>query len=231
MSVPATLELVVARHTEDLRWLRRVPDSWRITVYDKGGGTEGAEPLPNVGREAHSYLHHLVTRYDDLADLTVFVQGKPFDHVPDLHTLLRKLADGSESVAGFRWLGFLIDWDDPDGSRLYQAWSKNPEKRPLPGREFHRRVWGVDPGDRWIFYGGAHFGVTADVVRSRERSFYANCLDVSTHLDEAAHCFERTWDKVFGVNGIPGSFAVGPFPRYLKPIRRLMDLGETPTPR
>jgi HK97 family phage prohead protease len=47
------LELVVARHAEDLAWLRRVPREFRITVYDKGDGSSGGIRLPNIGREAH----------------------------------------------------------------------------------------------------------------------------------------------------------------------------------
>ena len=32
-------------------------------------------PLPNVGRESHTYLTHIVTQYDDLSDYTIFFQG------------------------------------------------------------------------------------------------------------------------------------------------------------
>ena len=35
------LEVVVARHNEDLAWLKRVPDDFRITIYDKGDGASG----------------------------------------------------------------------------------------------------------------------------------------------------------------------------------------------
>ena len=34
-----------------------------------------ALPLPNVGRESHTYLHHIVNNYDKLADWTVFSQA------------------------------------------------------------------------------------------------------------------------------------------------------------
>jgi hypothetical protein len=35
----------------------------------------GAQILPNVGREAHTYLHHLHNRYDSLADVTIFLMA------------------------------------------------------------------------------------------------------------------------------------------------------------
>jgi hypothetical protein len=46
--------------------------------------------LPNVGREADTYLRHIVQNYEGcLADVTVFCQGNPFEHSPDFLKLLR----------------------------------------------------------------------------------------------------------------------------------------------
>ena len=70
------LELVVVRGAkEDLSW----SDAYAAvrTVYCHGAcDTPGAIELRNVGREAHVYLHHLVSRYDSLAERTVFMQGR-----------------------------------------------------------------------------------------------------------------------------------------------------------
>ena len=35
--------------------------------------TAGAQQLPNVGREGHTFLAHLHARYDSLAEVTLFV--------------------------------------------------------------------------------------------------------------------------------------------------------------
>lgn len=224
-----SIELVVARHEESLAWLRRVPPSIDITVYNKGSAPEDAPDaavvleLPNIGREAHTYLHHLVTNYDSLAALTICVQGKPFDHAPDLHRVLRELAGGGGNSEGFRWLGFLLDEDDRTGSRLFQAWSKNPERRPLDMAGFWRALFGEQPvPERFAFFGGGQFAVQRDVARARPRAFYEKALQAASAFPDAAHCFERTWDAVFGVDGIPPELRDRPLPVYLKPIRRLM---------
>lgn len=226
---PRTVDLVVARWQEDLAWLRRVPRPVRVWIYNKGPEVvpprpaTSVIPLPNVGREAHTYLHHLVTRYEELADLTVFVQGRPFDHVPDLHRVLRGLAAGEEPVSAFRWLGFLIDRDDADGSLLFQKWSKNPERRPLPMRAFWPAVFGIQPcPDSFVFYGGANWIASAAGLRRRARAFYQQALRVAAEFPDAAHCFERCWDRVLGVDGIPAELRCQPMPVYLKPIRRLL---------
>jgi hypothetical protein len=215
------LELVVARCHEDLAWLRRVPESVRVTVYDKGGDAPGAVRLPNHGRESHTYLHHIVTRYDDLAGLTVFCQGRPFDHVPSFHRVLRELASGAGREEAFRWLGFIIDYDDPEGTRLFRKWTKNEGARTLDMAGFWRGLWDTGMPDRFVFYPGGHFVASSELIRGRARSFYQRALDLSLSHPDIGHCFERCWDKLFRVNGIPTEFRDADFPVHLRPIRRL----------
>jgi len=195
--MPPRFELVVARCVEDLAWLKRVPKEFRITIYDKGDGSTGGVPLKNEGREAHTYLHHLAERYDSLADLTVFVQGHPFDHAPDLHKVLRSLADGSFSVAEFHWLGFLADTDDSRGRRLFVPWSKNPERAELPLDEFHQQIFGQPGPDSYRFFVGAQFIVTRDTAHRRSAAFYENARNLAAATPLAPHCFERCWDRSF----------------------------------
>jgi len=87
------LQVVVVQHAEDISW----SDSFAAvrTVYHQQGTmlhalprtrpSTGAGPtapeaasvaLPNVGKEQHAYLAHIVRNYDSLADWTVFLHGK-----------------------------------------------------------------------------------------------------------------------------------------------------------
>ncbi len=215
------LELVVARYREDLKWLRRVPPQYSQTVYDKGGDWRGGIPLANVGYEANTYLHHIITRYDSLATKTVFVQGRPFDHVPDLHRRLKRLALGEEDGGVFRWLGFVVDFDDALGKRLFRSWSKNEDGRLLDLQGFCQALWAEEAAERFVFYPGAQFIVSADQIRRQPRQFYERALELTHSFPDAGHCFERCWDRVFGVNGLPESLRGKELPIYLRPIRRL----------
>lgn len=219
------MELVVARYAEPLNWLARVPPSISRTVLDKNPDAPfaGAMRLTNVGREAHSYLHFIVTRYDELSELTVFCQGHPFDHAYDFHTTLRRIADAPEFCGEFLWLGHIIDTDDAEGRMLFSAWSKNSERRGLDLHGFHRRLFGTDGPDEYTFHLGAQFAVRRDVIRSRTCEFWRRALELSGTFPDAAHCFERTWDRVFGVEGIDNSWLNGRRTVYLKPIRRLQE--------
>lgn len=78
------IELVVSRYNENLNWLSEQPfKNYSVIVYNKGVNEDFEKPeklkaiinLPNVGRESHTYLHHIISHYDNLADVTVFLPG------------------------------------------------------------------------------------------------------------------------------------------------------------
>lgn len=236
---PVSLEMVVARYEESLNWLRRVPPAWRITVYDKGasGGDrsilpdfrkgEGGErvrlrPLPNIGREAHTYAHHIASRLaepsEPVADVTVFCQGRPFDHAWDFHHTLRHLASDSAGLGDWRWLGHIIDTDTPDGA-LFRAWSKNTSGQGLDIGGFHRALLGVEGPEQYVFVLGGQFAVRRQVLEARGLAFWRRALEMSVAWPEAAHCFERTWDKVLGVSGPGPEQMAGRATVHLKPMK------------
>jgi len=77
------VELVIAAFDENVTWAHMY--SHLATVYVKGelvyvpvNGNQLSRvvALPNVGRETHTYLTHIVRNYDKLADVTVFTQGE-----------------------------------------------------------------------------------------------------------------------------------------------------------
>ena len=223
------LELVVAHFAEDLAWLRNIPPQIRVTVYDKSLAHRhpGARLLPNVGREAHTYLHHILARYDTLAPLTIFCQGKPFDHVFDFRKTLREWVQKPDPIEDFQWLGHIIDTDDARGRRLFVPWSKNHDGHELDIAAFHRALFGHDGPEAYVFRLGAHFAATPKCIQRRPREFYQRALQLSVEFPDAAHCFERSWDRVFGVTGIDLKWLAGRQTVYLKPIRRLENEVET----
>lgn len=234
MAASYPMELVIARHEEDLRWVRRVPPSVKVTVYNKGisrpltaelESRDGISviPLPNMGREAHSYLTHLVERYGSLAPRTVFCQGHPFDHAPDFHALLSDLEGGVGEREPFLWYGFLEETDDPFGRRLFVPWSKNPERQELRTGMLYEELFGESSPDLFHFRGGAQFSVIREAVHLRPVEFYRRALDLSSATPLAAHSYERIWDRLFGPPVIDPS-TLGPSGvRYLKRIRRLEE--------
>eukprot|EP00403_Amphidinium_massartii_P012153 CAMPEP_0178431336 /NCGR_PEP_ID=MMETSP0689_2-20121128/31793_1 /TAXON_ID=160604 /ORGANISM="Amphidinium massartii, Strain CS-259" /LENGTH=619 /DNA_ID=CAMNT_0020053241 /DNA_START=74 /DNA_END=1931 /DNA_ORIENTATION=- len=92
------VQIIVTRYNEDLTWLDALPD-FDTVVYNKGNDTD-LMPTPrdnlqiksvaNLGREDETMLRHMVMNYHDLPEITVFLQGWPYDHCGQLGTTLRQ---------------------------------------------------------------------------------------------------------------------------------------------
>jgi hypothetical protein len=78
-----TIDIVVARYNENLEWLSEINDErFNIIVYNKGVNDNFIKlpnmttiNLNNVERCDHTYLYHIITYYDSLSNITVFLPG------------------------------------------------------------------------------------------------------------------------------------------------------------
>jgi hypothetical protein len=93
-------EIVIARYNENLDWLELLDPNIKITIYNKGKDDIKYPfiTLPNVGRESHTYLYHLVTNYYNMSDLTIFCQGDSIFHSPDFIKLINNHRDKFEPI-------------------------------------------------------------------------------------------------------------------------------------
>ena len=99
-------------------------------------------------------------------------------------------------------------------------WSKNKGRHELDLHGFHRALFDAPGPEKYVFYLGAHFAISAAAIHARPLDFYRRALEISTSFPEAAHCFERSWDKVFGVQGVDVEMLAGRETVYFKPVRR-----------
>jgi hypothetical protein len=217
--MPATVEIVVARCGEDVAWVDALrAHGFRVTVYDKtpaarGGALAGAVPLANVGREADTWLHHLVERYETLTDVTIFLQGDPFPHfaphlrhAATLPAALAALAALAHGVAGKKGVPALVDaYTEPHGCH------------GLPAVAHLRRLGLVreadlPPGARVHFAAGAQYAVPAAALRARPVELYRRLRDMvrasavttvpscgTPYLEDAVDpwTIERMWLYIF----------------------------------
>jgi hypothetical protein len=94
-------EVVIARYSEDLDWVENVPDRFSVIIYNKGPAitsraalkrADAVVPLRNVGRESDTFFRHIVNKAEFSDGYTVFLQGDPFEHSPDIIKLLNASA-------------------------------------------------------------------------------------------------------------------------------------------
>ena len=127
-------EIVVARYNENLDWLKKIKKSkdLKITVYNKGPDDIDVPfiRLPNIGRESHTYLYHIINNYENLAEQIIFCQGDSIFHSPDFLDLINKYRKKFEPVQP------LTAWYWPDGE--LPNFLSNP---PLPILEKTKDLW------------------------------------------------------------------------------------------
>ena len=200
-------EIVIARYQEDISWSYVYRDI--CLIYNKGSKAleyqcENVVQLNNVGREAHTYLYHIINRWDYLADKTLFTQGNIADHI-GTNTDLRIFFD-----KGFDFIvknGLYIRDYDPINGRLphNNKWLKDLETGKMRKAKQSFTEWCVTvlkidfKGDP-VFYGpGAIFSVSKELIYKKPITFYKHLLSfLEDHSNpEEGHYFERTWVYIF----------------------------------
>lgn len=133
-------------------------------------------------RESSPWLQHIISYYDELAEVTVFVHGWPFDHVPDM-------------VERIRSMGRLESWT-----------LIPPTNDPKPIHEAEIR-WQVvellkflgsdqDP-DNTIWTIGTEFAATREVLQGHGKQFWFDLFDLAKTLGpRSAEAMERVYSAV-----------------------------------
>lgn len=199
---PAGIHVVVARYREDLDWLADLNDlGFRSTVYVKCQDTPLPLRLnpsmnrfivtPNVGREAETFVQHIVANYDDLDPLTVFLQGDPWPHmrmraVHPRAARVRALATYLKSHAPGPVNPFLVIREN------HAYWQDNRDKIEA--------ILDGDPNpklDSYTFAWGAQYMVRREDIRRLSRDRWSFILSKLRSGEYDAEAMERLWMHFF----------------------------------
>jgi hypothetical protein len=202
----ARREVVIARYREDVSWAEREP----AVIYNKGPAlaTQARQCcLPNVGREAHTYLHHIVHSWDALADTTFFTQGA-LDHIP-AGVRLEQFFDTETDMVVPRVVR-CREWG-PDGRIVhYGIWKDKMQRGEMSAGRLSLVAWfrsylalDLDALGSVIYSPGAILSVKSECILRRPLTFYRQLAETVAHHNdpEEAHYLERAWLYVFGREG------------------------------
>ena len=193
-------EIVVAHYNENLDWLKEF-NTAKINVYSKGNLATIPciqHKLPNIGREAHTYLSYIIERYDSLPSYLFFTQGKIQDHYElkrirniFLHPFIHRNYSQNFTkgfVSGFRL-------------RAYNRISLK-EAECVFDEWFHKYVDStVNIQDGIQIYWGAIFSVRREKILTRPKSYYEELIkQLDENNTEVAHYFERSWYYIFNLH-------------------------------
>lgn len=244
------LEVCVARYNESTDWLANKEfASFSKTVYNKSSralsaGTPSSAKvytLPNVGRESHTFLHHIIFNYDSLADVTLFLPGSCMDEAMGkshkTQEVVRKLLTTKESVifgayyenVHQQFKGFTLGtWKGTNESNQETVVA---ECEPAAVRPFGR-WYNANFGDLKIQVVSymSIFAVSKVHILQRPRSFYQTIYDSLSHHPnpEEGHFVERAWVAIF--HAVPDRCLYAPRPLVVfndQPVKRLDTTGKT----
>jgi len=212
------IEVVVARYNEDLKWLNEKPfNEFPIIVYNKGNNDDFLKTknikkvvkLPNVGRELHTYLTHIVNNYDNLSDVTIFLPGSvdissKLEKAKDVISKLKKSNNSEIQCTKGHDLKSLFLFEIGNYETTYHK-NKNSETKVLPSKirpfgKWYEHHFGDKPLD-CVSYQGV-FAVNKKDILKQPISYYQKFIqELETHSNpEVGHYIERAASKVFNIS-------------------------------
>ena len=221
------IELVVSHFSEDLGFIADLPCSMFdvIFVYTKAESIKTLVlplgipnifiiQLPNVGRCDHTYLYHIINRYNSLGKVTIFIPGSCThpDKIGQMRFTIQAAIKEMNSVffavcpplpSGGNFKDLLYDFvlDEYACTNKENA-ANHPDKnlKPCsirPFGEWYTHTLGDTPLPYLVLRG--IFAVSREHIHNRSIDFYRMLISfVSDHSNpEAGHYMERAWAAVF----------------------------------
>ena len=203
-------EFVIAHYNENLDWLSPIANHTR--VYHKGTDLQPPallplnawEKLPNVGRESHSYLYHIINNYHKLPEITVFLQGdgieldgylcfrNPMEYVYNVKKnvtckVMQRLSDWGRIPHYGKWLDLLN--------------SGEIRRANLTLGEFFEELFGFPHPSDFPSCPRGCFAATRDMIKRHPIEFYRKAISfVDNHPNpEEGHYFERLWPLIISI--------------------------------
>ncbi len=221
---PAHLGIVVARFKEPLDpW---APFAGNTCLYSKFPTPQANDSiphssfrsyteLPNTGREGQTYLHHIVTHYYTLDDITIFTQAAPFEILTPATNTTTEMVEKAfhakeDEVTNFNaeLLHDLAEWSKINWSSPSESLWITPSEianltlAPYTMGEFFFKVLHVPHPPAIRALHGACFAVRRETIRRHGKDVYERALREFERgggaVDPKVGFFmERAWLPVF----------------------------------
>ena len=208
--------IIVSRFNEDISWLKELKDFKKIIVYNKGEalcnyGNLQIINLENVGRESHTWIYHIVKNYNNLDDISIFLQGRIDDlgcmAYQNPNEYLVNINKFGYSASRYGLLGPL-HWSWNVGIekniKYINAWrSKDISRSKIGFRSFSRNLFPDIPYFTATSYGGC-FAVKKDLILDYKLNFYKKLLEILSKNKNPieGHYMERLWCYMFTKNQV-----------------------------
>lgn len=200
-----TKTLVVPRtKEEDVSWMEQLPSDIERAIYIVNDRHAPLHPPKNKGHEVMVYLTHIIDRYDNLSDVTLFMHAHQFAwHNSELFDndaapMISRLNPDRVVRQGFmnlrcQWFPGCPDWLHPGG----EGHGGEKAEEPLIGKAW-AELFPMDPvPDTLAAACCAQFALSRDRVRALPRSMYVRYRDWLLHTPLRDSISGRVWEYLW----------------------------------
>lgn len=176
-----TICIIVARYDENVEWTKQFINIniINLIIYNKGDDNlknynGNVINLKNVGREGHTYYKYIYENYDNLEDYTIFLQGNPFDHSPNLinnlNNYINNYINNKELNIDFEYLSETILNCNLSGCKYHYG---------LPLIDTYEKLFNERKENMEFIFGcGAQFIVSKKNILKRPKEFYYKIVEM-----------------------------------------------------
>lgn len=217
------VDIIVSRYNETLDWMHEFPfNKYKYIVYNKGPNdnfnkdfVKQVIKLDNVGRESHTYLHHIINNYNNLGRTTVFLPGsinttnKKYNKkfiAKKLLSIMNKInraifiaypsnVDLKTRFHDFELKEYLLTSDE---NKQINNDSSMELSECRPYHRWYDKYFGDKVSDVMIHFG--IFSIDRKDILQHPIEYYQTLINQlsSSSNPEVGHYFERSWGVIFG---------------------------------
>uniref|UniRef100_A0A6C0HZX8 Uncharacterized protein n=1 Tax=viral metagenome TaxID=1070528 RepID=A0A6C0HZX8_9ZZZZ len=213
------IEIVIARYNENLNWLNDEPfNDIPVIVYNKGPNENFIKnehiykivPLPNIGREMHTFFYHIIENYENLANVTIFLVGSTDSpwKMEKAKPVVLKIKETNNTTMSCnedenimnKIQEFQIDnYMSSNSNNSDINNDENMKKSDIrPYGKWYESTFVNNEKNTCIGYNSV-FGISRKHILQKPKSYYENLLNqVNDHQNlETVHYIERSWYAIF----------------------------------
>jgi hypothetical protein len=189
------VNIVIAKYNEDVEWAKQIKNH-KVTVYDKSENPiQCSIKLKNKGREGETFLYHIVNNYHNLDDVTVFLQGNPFEHLQILVGWRAQLTDDEINTV-IQKLDNEIN-NESDFASFYQVIYNNPNFINNADTKFYCEKYYGEKFDYFTVVPGAQYIVPKKFILSRSLEFWQSLQKAMFNEELNGYAQEQLWFLAF----------------------------------
>jgi hypothetical protein len=217
-NINRNIVMVVARYNEDLSWLEKDPFlNYNSIVYNKGINDNfllynviKTINLKNVGRCDHTYLYHIITNYDNLADITIFLPGSV--NMDDKMIKATKIFKALEKHNNSIFIATVTSSNIKKELYNFQLdeWVSSEKMNTVINNESKLELAPIRPFGKWyedkfpniviqhVTYGGI-LCIAKHHILQHSKEYYMNLIKEleNSSNPEVGHYIERSWEAIF----------------------------------